>query len=92
MNSNAIRKTTVLALTGVGLLVASQIMPSKKRAVYWGITDQLDQVNAAVEVGEGLRYVVVRMKETSVANSPVAEGWRMKQRKILGLVKETGRP
>jgi hypothetical protein len=47
----------MVALTAVGVVVATQIVPSKRRAVYWGITDQLDQMNGAVEVGENLRYV-----------------------------------
>jgi hypothetical protein len=46
----------MVALTAVGVVVVSQIVPSKRRAVYWGITDQLDQMNGAVEVGENLRY------------------------------------
>ena len=59
MNSNAIRKTSIAALTVVGLVVAANIHPSKKRAVYWGITNQLDQMNGAVEVGEDLRFVIL---------------------------------
>ena len=60
MNSNAVRKTSVAALTAVGIFVAIHIQPSKKRAVYWGVTDQLDLMNSsrdegAIEVGEELR-------------------------------------
>jgi hypothetical protein len=56
MKANAVRTTSIAALTGLGLLVASQVTPSKKRTVYWGITDQLDQMNGAIEVGEELKY------------------------------------
>lgn len=55
MNSAAIRKTSIAALTAVGALVALNTQPSKKRSVYWGITDQLDQMNGAIEIGEELR-------------------------------------
>lgn len=57
MNANVLRKSSLLALTAVGLAVAYKTVPSKRRAVYWGITDQLDQMNGAVEVGETLRYL-----------------------------------
>lgn len=59
MKSASLRTVSIGALTVIGGLVALNTQPSKKRAVYWGVTDQLDQMNGAIEVDEELRYIPI---------------------------------
>jgi hypothetical protein len=59
--SQRTRTISLAALSAVGLLVVVRTHqhPSKRRAVYWGITNQLDEMNGAIDsarsVGEDLK-------------------------------------
>ncbi|KUJ09267.1 uncharacterized protein LY89DRAFT_740995 [Mollisia scopiformis] len=54
---------------GVGLIAAGKLGPSKKQAVLWGMSGELDKVNSEVDKAkeEAFGYVLLSFEEIELA-------------------------